>query len=275
LQGLRPGPASRPVTPQLTRDQPPDMTLPIPSLLACLAGLLLILTPWAQGCEVDQLTDLEAKVNGCVNRIYLDIVEEEGTCPSILITNLVEECGQLWHSCYSDTEVAQLKHSQVETLKDELGHLLDSENCQTMEEIAEEEIVEEPTDLEDILEDPLVEADEENIDSDADIDDVIVKDLETEEGNDDVLVKDLEPESENDDVLVDDLEIENENDVFEDIEDEKEEEESYDVPTETVMEDQENTSGIDDCGDNEICDVEPPVKNDNMLGIVGRLFQWL
>jgi len=265
------------------------MNLPIPSLLACLAGVFLILTPLTHGCEVDQLTNLEAQVNGCVNRIYLDIVEEEGTCPSVLISNLVEECGQLWHSCYSDTEVAQLKHTQVETLKEELGHLLDSENCQTMEEIAEEEIVEAPTDVEDILEDPLVEADIENIDSDDDIDDVIVEDLETEGGNDDVivedletevgnddvLVKDLEPESENDGVLVDDLETENENDIFEDIEDEEDGEESYDIPTETVKEDEENTSEIDDCGDNEICDLEPPVKNGNMLGIVGRLFQWL
>merc|ERR1711970_274259 len=183
---------------------------------------------------------------------YLDIVEEEGTCPSVLISNLVEECGQLWHSCYSDTEVAQLKHTQVETLKEELGHLLDSENCQTMEEI-----VEAPTDVEDILEDPLVEADIENIDSDDDIDDVLVKDLETE--------------SENDGVLVDDLETENENDIFEDIEDEEDGEESYDIPTETVKEDEENTSEIDDCGDNEICDLEPPVKNGNMLGIAGRL----
>jgi len=114
---------------------------------------------------VEQLTSLESRVNDCVNNIQGEIIEQPGICPSVLISNLVEECGEAYYTCYSDTEVAQLKLGQEERIKEALTHLIEAESChQAAVETVYSESDQE--DLNDVEEDPVEEVNSVLVDED-------------------------------------------------------------------------------------------------------------
>lgn len=99
---------------------------------------LLSVTSWAQTCGPEQLDTLGEEVTDCVLRhqdsfhdtqdtFQEDIYIQEAACNTV--TDILEECGGMWGSCYTDTEVKQLKSMQLSTLKETMGDHLDISSC--------------------------------------------------------------------------------------------------------------------------------------------------
>jgi len=135
-------------------------------LLLLLSGLS---QSQAQHCDSAQLDSLGEEVTDCVLRhqtnfqdtqdtFHEEIYIQEAACGTV--KDIMEECGGMWGSCYTDTEVKQLQSMQLDTLKETMGDFLDLSSCSLEAEppMEEQEAYEEDEPAEDeTVEDEPVE----------------------------------------------------------------------------------------------------------------------
>lgn len=107
-------------------------------LLCLLVSGLVSPSVLAQDCDSTQLDTLGEEVTDCVLRHQTnfhdtqdtfegEIYIQEAACGTV--KDIMEECGGMWGSCYTDTEVKQLQSMQLSTLKETMGDFLDLSSC--------------------------------------------------------------------------------------------------------------------------------------------------